>query len=101
MFKFCTLFSKLTFLLSNAWVWILYQNLTITAAIPSQDLKLYLLKGLYHKMDLALDDMFGLKKFRCANDFIIQQVYFSWLMRVYVGLIMLAVLRDEKGSEVV
>jgi hypothetical protein len=31
------------------------------------------------------------KFFRCSNDFITQKVYFSRLMRVYVGLIMLVV----------
>ncbi len=37
------------------------RHLTITAAIPNQDLKPYLSKGLSHKMDLTLDDMYGLK----------------------------------------
>ncbi len=30
------------------------------------------------------------KLFSCSNDFITQKVYFSWLMRLYVGLIMLS-----------
>ncbi len=52
-------------------------------------------------MNLAFDDVWlvlGLnigrghffKFFRCSNDFISQKVYFLWLMRVYVDLIMLA-----------
>jgi hypothetical protein len=30
--------------------------------------------------------------FRCSNDFMLQKVYFSRLMRVYVGLIVLALI---------
>jgi hypothetical protein len=56
-------------------------------------------------MELAFEDMhghdwsvLGLNRgrglvsnfFRCSNDFVVQKVYFSWLMGVCVGLIMLA-----------
>jgi hypothetical protein len=55
------------------------------------------LKGLSHEMDLAFDDRLvstGPKKgtgrvfkfFRCSNAFITEKVYFSRLMRVYLGL---------------
>jgi hypothetical protein len=40
-------------------------------------------------MDLAFNDMF-FNFFRCSDDFIMQNVYYSPLMRVYTGLIMLA-----------
>ncbi len=52
------------------------------------------LKGLSHEMDLAFDDMYGyfFIFFRCSNDFILQKVYFSRLIRVYVGLIMVSCL---------
>jgi hypothetical protein len=51
-----------------------------------------LLKGLSHEMDLALMTCMASSRpiFRCSNDFITQKVYFSRLMPVYVGLIMLA-----------
>ncbi len=59
-----------------------------------------LLKGLSHEMDLGFDVMHGqfkawiwdaasFKIFWCSNDFIMQKVYFSGLMRVRVTLIML------------
>jgi hypothetical protein len=60
------------------------------------------LMGLFHEMDLAVDDMHGwfkiqigdgaifVKCFGCFNDFITQKVYFSRLLRVYFRLIMLA-----------
>ncbi len=62
-----------------------------------------ILKGLSHEMDLDFDDVWlvlGLNRgrgycyifFGCSNDFILQKVYFSRLMRLYVRLIMVSCL---------
>ncbi len=61
MFKFALFLPNLLFFWAMHGSGSGIRQLTITAAISNQDLKLYLLKGLSHKMGLALDDMYGLK----------------------------------------